>query len=84
MDLTRMMALEFAPQVRVNAVAPGLILPPPGQNEAYMQRLASANPLQRQGNTKAVTHAIVFLLQNDFVTGQVIFVDAGRHLKGGL
>lgn len=83
LDLTRMMALEFAPQVRVNAVAPGLILPPPGQNEAYMQRLASANPLQRPGHTKAVTQAIVFLLESDFVTGQVIFVDGGYHLKGG-
>jgi len=81
-DLTRMMALEFAPAVTVNAVAPGLILPPAGEDESYLDRLASTNPLGRHGDAEDVTRAVLFLLASDFVTGQVIFVDGGRHMRG--
>jgi NAD(P)-dependent dehydrogenase (short-subunit alcohol dehydrogenase family) len=49
--LMRMMALEFAPLVRVNAVAPGLVLPPPGETEEYLKRLAHTNPLQTHGDS---------------------------------
>jgi NAD(P)-dependent dehydrogenase (short-subunit alcohol dehydrogenase family) len=81
--LTRMMALAFAPGVRVNAVAPGLILPPPGKDESYLRKLAPTdNPLQRIGALTGITDAVVFLLRSPFVTGQVIFVDGGRHMKG--
>ena len=80
--LTRMMALEFAPDIRVNAVAPGLILPPPGEDRSYLQRLASRNPLRRVGTLKGITDAVLFLLRSEFITGQVIFVDGGYHMKG--
>lgn len=80
--LTRMMALEFAPRVRVNAVAPGLILPPPGKDASYLETLASTNPLHRVGTVEEITDAALFLLRSGFVTGQVIYVDGGRHLKG--
>lgn len=80
--LTRIMAVEFAPKIRVNAVAPGLILPPEGKDESYLAGLAHTNPLQRYGSPDDVSEAIMFLLRSDFVTGQVIFVDGGRHLKG--
>ena len=81
--LTRMMALAFAPSVRVNAVAPGLILPPPGTDESYLRKMAPTdNPLQRIGALTGITDAVVFLLRSPFVTGQVIFVDGGRHVKG--
>jgi len=80
--LTRMMALEFAPHVTVNAVAPGLILPPPGEDESYLDRLSDTVPLKRHGEAEDVTEAIVYLLKSDFVTGQVLFVDGGRHLRG--
>lgn len=83
-SLTRMMAMEFAPRVRVNAVAPGLILPPEGEDAAYLERMASTNPLNRHGDPGHVTEAVLFLLGNDFVTGQVVFVDGGRHLKGNM
>lgn len=82
LSLTRMMALESAPKVRVNAVAPGLILPPEGQDEGYLQRLAHTNPLQGYGSPDDVAGAVLFLLRSKFVTGQIIFVDGGRHLKG--
>jgi pteridine reductase len=81
-SLTKMMALEFAPRVRVNAVAPGPILPPPGKDSAYMERLASTNPLHRIGNLGDVTGAVLFLLKSTYITGQVLYVDGGYHLKG--
>jgi hypothetical protein len=83
-ELTRMMALEFAPAIRVNAVAPGLILPPAGKDESYLASLAHTNPLNRYGGVDDVTSAVVFLLQSPFITGQVIFVDGGRHLRGNM
>ncbi len=83
-ELTRMMAIEFAPAVQVNAVAPGLILPPEGQDESYLAALADTNPLRRYGNEKDIADAVLFLLNSTFITGQVIFVDGGRHMKGGL
>jgi len=82
--ITQMLALEFAPAVRVNAVAPGLILAPCGEDESYLKRLGSRNPLRRVGKVQNITDAVVFLLQNDFVTGQVIYVDGGRQMKGRL
>jgi len=82
--LTRMMALEFAPKLRVNAVAPGLILPPEGENESYLEDLASTNPLNRYGAADDVVEAVLFLLRSRFITGQVIFVDGGRHIKGSV
>ena len=83
LDLTRMLALELAPAFAVNAVAPGLIVPPPGQGERFGPHLAATNPLKRLGTLRAVADAAMFLLKSDFITGQVLFVDGGRHLRGG-
>lgn len=84
--LTKMSALALAPDVRVNAVAPGLILPPPGGGEEYLEERLCRVPLGRSGNKAEVAGAVSFLLENQFVTGQTIYVDGGRHLleeKGG-
>jgi pteridine reductase len=78
--MTRMMALEFAPNIIVNAVAPGLILPPPGKDESYLQGLIETVPLQRHGGPQDIADAIAFLIRSNFITGQVIYVDGGRHL----
>jgi pteridine reductase len=82
MSLNSMMALEWAPQVRVNAVAPGLILPPEGLGQEYLEERAHTNPLQATGSEADITKAISFLMTSPFVTGQIIYVDGGRHLKG--
>ena len=81
--LTTMTALQYAPGITVNAVAPGLILPPKGKDESYLDGLARSLPLKRHGGPADITGAVLFLLQNDFVTGQVVYVDGGRHLIGG-
>ena len=78
--MTRMTALEFAPGITVNAVAPGLILPPAGRDERYLEALARGIPLRRHGAAADVAAAVLFLLGSDFITGQVIYVDGGAHL----
>lgn len=82
LTLTRMLAIELAPAIAVNAIAPGLILPPVGEDESYLERLAHCNPLQRYGCPQDVADALLFLLRSRFITGQVIYVDGGYHMKG--
>jgi len=78
--LMRMTALEFAPRITVNGVAPGLILPPAGKDEGYLNDLAQRIPLKRHGEPADIADAVMYLLTSSFLTGQVIFVDGGRHL----
>jgi pteridine reductase len=82
LTLTRILAIELAPEVTVNAVAPGLILPPEGEDESYLRKLAHCNPLNRYGDPSEVADAVLFLLRSRFITGQVIYVDGGYHMKG--
>jgi pteridine reductase len=82
LTLTRMLALELAPEIAVNAVAPGLILPPVGQDRTYLEKLIHSNPLARHGDPSDVTDAILFLLRSRFITGQILYVDGGYHMKG--
>ena len=81
--LTTMTALQHAPGITVNAVAPGLILPPQGKDESYLDGLSRSLPLKRHGSPADIARAVLFLLGSDFVTGQIVYVDGGRHLIGG-
>jgi pteridine reductase len=78
--LTRATALALAPRVRVNAVALGVILPPPGEGEDYVNALAAELPLQRVGGAGVVADTVVFLAKNDFITGEIIHLDGGAGL----
>ena len=78
LQLTRALALELAPEVRVNAVAPGTVLPPASMDVAATERLAHAVPLQRIGSAEDVAQAVLYLAQAKFVTGHEIAVDGGR------
>lgn len=78
--LTKMTALEFAPGITVNGLAPGLILPPSGKDMSYLNNLAETVPLKRHGGPEDIVDAVLFLLKSDFITGQVINIDGGRHL----
>ncbi len=78
--MTKLCALEFAPAITVNGVAPGLILPPAGKDDGYLERRAQTVPLRRHGGPRDVTDAVIYLLKSDFITGQIIYVDGGRHL----
>lgn len=83
-NLTRMMSMEFAPGIRVNAVAPGIIIPDNNSDKEMLENLKAGNPLNRIGNLEEVTSTVLFLLQNEFITGQVIYVDGGRNLRGNV
>lgn len=81
--LTQSLALELAPQVRVNGIAPGAILWPPGQHPdaAEQQRRLAAVPLQRQGRPTDIADTVLFLARAAFITGQVLAVDGGRSIN---
>jgi pteridine reductase len=82
--LVRSLALELAPEVRVNGIAPGAILWPaqgePGEDE--QRRVLEQIPLGRLGGAQVIADSVVFLASNDYITGEVIRVDGGRLLKG--
>ncbi len=78
--ITEFLALELAPRIRVNGVAPGLIMPPEGKGDSYLERLKDGVPLKKRGSPSDVAEAVFFLTMNDFITGQIIYVDGGKHL----
>lgn len=80
LNLTRSLAIELAPAVRVNAVAPGPVLPPPGYTPEQYERDARKTLLKRWGSPEDVAQAVLFLAQARYVTGTVIEVDGGEHL----
>ncbi len=78
--LTRMFAVELAPRVRVNAVLPGPIMMPENVSEADRRRAIGGTLLGRAGRPENVAHAVVCLLENDFITGVCLSVDGGRTI----
>jgi pteridine reductase len=79
--LTKVLARILAPDVTVNALAPGAVLVPEDYDDAERERLARATPLRRLGVPEDAVAALVYLLEGgDFVTGEVLAVDGGRHI----
>jgi len=78
--MTKSLALALAPQIQVNAIAPGLILPPPDADESFVERKAAHIPVRRPGSPDEVARTLLFLLRSDFVTGEMVFVTGGEHL----
>jgi NAD(P)-dependent dehydrogenase (short-subunit alcohol dehydrogenase family) len=78
--LTRVMAAELAPHVRVNAIAPGTVLLPDGASDAKRQWAEDNSLLKRVGRPEDVARTVLFLVDSDFATGAVYFVDGGRAL----
>jgi NAD(P)-dependent dehydrogenase (short-subunit alcohol dehydrogenase family) len=80
--LTEALALELAADgILVNAIAPGPILAPPGTPDDEFAKVEAATPLGRWGGESEIVKAVAFLLDSDFVTGETIRVDGGRHLR---
>ena len=80
--LTQILALELAADgILVNAVAPGPIIAPPGTSEEEIAAVEKATPLGRWGGAAEIAKAVRYLVETDFVTGEVVRVDGGRHVK---
>jgi len=78
--MTKDLAIALAPNIQVNAIAPGAILPPVGKGQAYMDELAKKIPALRVGSPEELTKALLYLLHSDFVTGEIIYVSGGAQL----
>ena len=80
-QMTRSLARVLAPGIRVNAVAPGAVLLPEGWTEEDASSLATTTPLRRIGSPDDVVHAVLYLLDAEYVTGETVIVDGGRHVR---
>jgi NAD(P)-dependent dehydrogenase (short-subunit alcohol dehydrogenase family) len=78
--LTKVAAIDLAPDIRVNAIAPGLILPPKRMSSTRWEQLAKDSLLQRTGTPEDVAKAVIFLLKSDYITGETLVVDGGMQL----
>lgn len=79
-ELTKMAALEFGPDIRVNAIAPGLSLPPEGKDGEYLWKLAENIAMKRPGGIDSILKSIDYIQNNSYLTGQLLFCDGGENL----
>jgi NAD(P)-dependent dehydrogenase (short-subunit alcohol dehydrogenase family) len=80
--LTEALALELAEhRILVNAIAPGPVLAPPGTTDEEYRAVEAATPLGRWGGEAEILKAVLFLIETDFMTGETIRVDGGRHVR---
>lgn len=82
-EATKMLALELAPSIRVNGIAPGFILDPiDGEvSQETLKNIVKKIPLQKKGEPKNIVQTVQFLIENDFINGQIISVDGGASLN---
>ncbi len=78
--LTQLAALAFAPRVRINAIAPGPVLKPAQMSDQRWQQIGAELPLGRPGEPSDISEAVIFLLKNEFITGETLVVDGGNQL----
>ncbi len=79
-ELTKMAALELAPNFRVNAIAPGAVLPPPGKDHLYLNQVAGKTPMRIPSGIDSIFKTLDYIIDNQDITGQVIYCDGGGHL----
>lgn len=78
--LTEAFALEYAPEVLINSIAPGPIIPPVNLSPELVTEVAAKTPLKRWGGASEIAEAVKFFIRTNFVTGECLRVDGGRHL----
>ncbi len=83
-ELTKMAAVEFAPDIRVNAIAPGAILPPENKPEHHLWQIAKKTPMQKPGGLEPIITSLDYILKNEHLTGQLLFCDGGQNLGTNL
>jgi pteridine reductase len=80
--LTKVAARSLAPEVRVNGIAPGAVLPPESMGPDELAALERSTPLRRLGSPGDVVRAVLYLIRAGYVTGEILVVDGGRMLRG--
>ena len=78
--VNRGLAKAYAPEIQVNAIAPGPVLFPEDYTEEQKRSAVERTLLKREGSPRDIVNAVVFLIENDYITGELIHVDGGRHL----
>jgi pteridine reductase len=78
--LTRVAARTYAPEIRINAIAPGPVLKPDEMSDERWKQIGAKLPLGKPGNPAAIVEAVLFLIQNDAITGETLAVDGGDQL----
>lgn len=78
--LTRLGAVEWGDRVRVNGIAPGLILPPAGASEDYLVRAGKKIPMRTHGGVEDILNGLDYLIDSPFVNGEILFIDGGESL----
>lgn len=79
-EYTKMAALEWAPEIRVNAIAPGPVLPVETKSQSDFNKVVDSSPLKTQVELNSISSSIDYLLANKNITGQIIYCDSGQHL----
>ncbi len=79
-NLTLSFATSFAPEIKVNSIAPALVLFNEGDDEAYRKKALSKSLIQHEGGLDEFQHTVDYLLDSNYVTGRIIHMDGGRHL----
>lgn len=82
-SLTQYLAVELGPTIRVNAIAPGPVLPPEEYSVDKQLKSAERTLLKRWGKPEDVTKAVMYLVEADYITGEIMFVDGGSHINQG-
>ncbi|HMP90562.1 MAG TPA: SDR family NAD(P)-dependent oxidoreductase [Kiritimatiellia bacterium] len=81
-DFTRLAAVALAPTIKVHGVAPGPILPPPGEDETYLKEKGGRRLLNDRLDPSAIAEAVIKLIGLRGATGQILYIDGGQHLLG--
>lgn len=79
-ELTKLAAVELAPGFRINAIAPGALMPPVDKNSDYLEIIASKTPLKKVVSMSSILKSIDYIIENESMTGQLLFCDEGAHL----
>jgi dihydromonapterin reductase/dihydrofolate reductase len=79
-NLTRSFAAQLAPRVKVNSIAPALLLFNEGDDAAYREKALAKSLLRREGGLAELQHSVDYLMNSNYVTGRTLHLDGGRHL----